>query len=157
MSTTQWVLVIGAALLLALTGLGWLITLLREVHLERARELFRLQRERLAERFRLMGDQSGKPRGLRWVRCELGELLTLVRERQTRQLLGLVAVVLHFEALPDGDMVDVPAVGLPRHATAVFCFRRGEWLPTGRAVMNLSPAEVLEQFSEEFERIDSHP
>lgn len=156
MSTTEWALVIGAGSLFALAGLGWLIALLREIHWERARESFRLQHERLGERLCELGSQSGKPRGLRWTKCELADSLILVRDRQTRHLMGLVAAVLYFEAIPDSDMVDVPAVGLPRHATALFMFRRGEWLPTGRAVMNLSPAEVLEQFSAEFERIDSH-
>ena len=131
-----------------------------ELQATRALELFALQHERLEELFLRAASASGKPRGLRWVKCALEPELLLAREKQTRQLVGLVPVTISFEAIEGGDMEGVAAVGNLRNATAVFSFASGHWDTSGRAVFNLNPPEVLERFNKEYEAVkagDGHP
>jgi hypothetical protein len=140
---------LGAVVLLwrPLRGFG------REIQLGRARELFVLQRERLQEEFFQAASASGKPRGLRWKKCDFDGTQELAHDRHSRQILALVPVTISFEAIEGGDMEGVAAVGNLRQATAVFVFARGSWHTLGRAVFNLSPAETLEHFKHQYERI----
>src|SRR6266849_4873736 len=69
----------------------------KEVQAERARESFRLQRERLEARFVTAAAATGKPRGLRWKDCSFERDVELARERQTGQLVALVPVTIQFE------------------------------------------------------------
>src|SRR5262249_10639740 len=69
----------------------------REVQLERARELFKLQRERLEARFLNAAAASGKPRGLRWKDCQWDSEVAFVRERKTGQIAALLGVTIQFE------------------------------------------------------------
>ncbi len=62
-------------------------------------------------------------------------------------------VTIRFEAVEGGDMEGVAAVGNLRQATAVFHFARGGWHTAGRAVFNLTPAETLEHFKNQYEAI----
>ena len=64
-----WWWVGGGAALLALVALvaRWLWLLGRAVHVERCRELFRLQHERFEEQLLRAAESTGLPRGLRWV------------------------------------------------------------------------------------------
>jgi hypothetical protein len=126
----------------------------REVEAGRARELFVLQVERLEQVFFQAASESGKPRGLIWKRCELGKELELARDRQTGELIGLAPVTIAFEAVPGSDMEGLAAVGHLRTASAVFVFRKGQWLTSGRAVMNLSPAEAIRRFEKLYAEID---
>jgi hypothetical protein len=123
----------------------------REVQIARAHELFNLQHERLEELFFKAAAATGKPRGLRWVRCTFEPGLILARRRQGRQLLGLASVTIQFEAIPGSDMEGLPAVGNLRNASAVFEFVRGHWQTSGRAVFNLNPPEVLTHFKNDYE------
>ena len=125
----------------------------REVQIARARESFALQRERLHGIFMQAASATGKPRGLRWVQCDFEPDLTLARERQTKQLIGLVPVTIRFEAVEGGDMEGVAAVGNLRNATAVFAFTTGQWQTIGKAVFNLNPPEVLHHFQKEYEPV----
>ena len=52
----------------------------RQVHLERARELFKLQRERLEAQFLTAAAASGKPRGLRWKECQWDSAVEFARD-----------------------------------------------------------------------------
>ena len=139
-------------LLVPVAGLGvclaawWLYRLGRDVQTERARESYRLQKERLAEVFLKTANLSGKPRGLSWASGSLAGEMVLSRDRHTRQLTGLVAMDIHFEPLPGGDMEDCAAAKIPRTVTAVFYFMRGEWLTEGRAIFNMTPEQVLSTF-----------
>lgn len=146
--TLSAILALPAAIMFAVWLVRWTRRAGQEIVHGRANEAFVLERERLAERFREAAEALGKPRGLRWVRCELGEAPLLIRERFTGRLLGLVSVTIHFEAIPGSDMEDVAAVGLPRDATAVFVFRAGRWETEGRAVFNLGPEQVLQRFGD---------
>lgn len=123
----------------------------REVQSERARETFRLERERIEARFLDAARASGKPRGLTWKDCDFEPGLTLAREKRTGNLVGLVPVTISFEAVPGGPMEGVEAVGNLRNATAVFRFARGHWETSGHAVFNLNPDEAIAHFHAEFE------
>ena len=125
----------------------------QQVRLEHARELFKLQRERLEARFLGAAAASGKPRGLRWANCEWESEVVFVRERQTGRLAALVAVTIAFEAVEGGDMEGVEAVGNLRNASAVFFFDAGRWRTTGKAIFNLNPAEAVEHFKGQYERL----
>ncbi len=123
------------------------------VQIERARELFLLQRERLEAKFVTAAEASGKPRGLRWKDCAFENELELARERSTGQLVALVPVTIEFEAVEGSDMEGLPAVGNLRNASAVFYFRHGHWLTVGKAVFNLNPVEVIQHFKNQYERV----
>ena len=125
----------------------------REVQAERARELYRLQRERLESQFSTAAAASGKPRGLRWKDCAFEDTLQLARDRSNGQLVGLVPVSIRFEAIEGSDMEGLPAVANLRHASAVFYFERGQWQTVGKAVFNMNPAETLEHFRNQYERV----
>jgi hypothetical protein len=94
---------------------------------------------------------SGKPRGLRWKRCEWGEAVAFARERGTGQLAALASVTIQFEAVEGGDMEGLPAVGNLRDASAVFFFHRGRWHTTGKTVFNLNPDEAVAHFRNQYE------
>ena len=137
----------GVVLLLAiLTLLGRRISRNRD----RAKARFRDSLAELGEAFRETGNASGKPRGLRWVGCDLSGEVEFALERAGGRLVALAEATLSFEAIEGEDMEDVAAVNLPRHATAVFTWDGREWRPTSRTVMNHTPAEALMRFSAEF-------
>lgn len=148
---------VGMVALAAAVALGWrpLRKMGRAIQLERARELFALQRERLEAMFVSAASATGKPRGLRWKDCDFETDLELARDRQSGQLLALVPVTISFEAVEGGDMEGVEAVGNLRNASAVFFFQRGQWLTVGKAVFNMNPDEALEHFKNQYERMTS--
>ena len=123
----------------------------RAVNVARARELFKLQRERLEAQFLDAAAKTGKPRGLRWVECQWDDAVTFVRERQSRQIAALIGVTIQFEAIPGGDMEGLPAVGNLRNASAVFFFHRGHWHTVGKAVFNMNPDEAAQHFHNQYE------
>jgi hypothetical protein len=125
----------------------------KEIQVERARELFLLQRERLEAKFMTAAAATGKPRGLRWKDCSFDGEVELARERQTGQLVALVPATIQFEAIEGSDMEGLPAVDNLRNASAVFYFQRGQWLTAGKAVFNLNPVEVIQHFKNRYERV----
>lgn len=145
-SLLWWPLLVPVVGLLVMLAAWWLYRLGRDVQVERARESFSLQRERLAEQFLLAANQSGKPRGLRWAVGTLAGDLLLVRDRKTRKFTGLVAMDIVFESLPGSDMQECEASTIPRTVTAVYHFRDGEWKTEGRALFNMSPDQALSNF-----------
>lgn len=152
-----WILVAGPALAAA----GVVAWVLRrplgrwgaEVQAERARESFRLQRERLEHQFLRAAAATGKPRGLRWKDCEFGGDVEFARDTQSRQVVALAAVTVRFEAVAGGDMEGLPAVGNLRNASAVFYFEAGQWRTTGRAVFNLNPGEAIRHFGGRYQAL----
>jgi hypothetical protein len=127
----------------------------REVQAERARELFKLQRERLEARFLTAAAATGKPRGLRWKECAFENDLELARDRQTGQIVALVTVTISFEAVEGSDMEGLPAVDNLRNASAVFFFQRGQWHTVGKTVFNMNPGEALEHFKNQYDRLQA--
>src|SRR5262245_41418122 len=125
----------------------------RHVQLERAQELFRLQRERLEAQFTKVAAASGKPRGLRWKECQWETGIEFVRDKQTGHIAALVGVTIQFEAIEGGDMEGVPAVAHPKTASAVFFFHHGHWQTAGRALFNMNPHEAIAHFNKQYERV----
>lgn len=125
----------------------------REMRNERARELFRLQRERLEAYFVQAASSSGKPRGLRWKDCQWDDRVEFVVERATNDLAALVGVTIQFEAIEGSDMEGLPAVGNLRHASAVFVFQNDHWVTAGKALFNMFPAEAIEKLEGQYERL----
>jgi hypothetical protein len=127
----------------------------RQVHLERARESFRLQRERLEAKFIRAAQATGKPRGLRWKDCQFESAVEFVRDKKTGEIAALVGMTVEFEAIPDSDMEGNPNVGNLRNASAVFFFQGGHWNTVGKAVFNMNPGEAIEHFKNQYERVGS--
>ncbi|HVK07953.1 MAG TPA: hypothetical protein VM597_04160 [Gemmataceae bacterium] len=150
---TLWPLLLPIAGLLLFLGTWWLYRLGREVQTERAREAFKLSRERLTDVFLHAAAATGKPRGLRWVSCQFTDDFTLVRDRKTRKLAALIPVTIQFEPEAGGEMEDVPAANVPRPATAVFHFRRGDWVSEGQALFNVTPENVVSLFGKNYEPV----
>src|SRR5437660_12800857 len=150
-----WLAVLAILITAILFAFAWkpLRSLGRGIQVERARELFFLQRERLEAKFVTAAGASGKPRGLRWKDCDFENEIELARERKTGQLVALVSVTIAFEAIEGSDMEGLPAVGNLRNASAVFYFHRGQWHTTGKAVFNLNPVEVIEHFKNQYEHV----
>lgn len=151
-----WLVPVVVIVLLAIALIVWrpFRAFSREVQLERARELFLLQRERLEMHFVKAAAASGKPRGLRWKDCEWESEVVFARERQSAQLAALVSITIQFEAVPGGDMEGLPAVGNLRNASAVFFFHRGHWHTVGKAIFNMNPDEAVNHFKNQYERVD---
>jgi hypothetical protein len=158
MTEWEWVAGVSAALAIIALAVSWryLRRLGRELVAARAREAFRLQRERLEAKFFDTAGATGKPRGLRWKECTFESSMDLVRERGTGLLLALVPVTIAFEAVEGGPMEGVEAVGNLRTATAVFAFDRGHWTTAGKAVFNMSPEQTITHFGEQYERVPKH-
>jgi hypothetical protein len=150
-----WWIPFGGGLVLVLVALFWrkLRAFGSQVTVERAREMFKLQRERLEGQFQQTAAASGKPRGLRWLECQWEEEVQFVRERQTGHLAALVAVTIQFEAIEGSDMESLPAVGNLRNASGVFFFQAGQWSTVGRAIFNMNPGEAAAHFSNQYEKI----
>jgi hypothetical protein len=91
----------------------------------------------LADWFRTAA-HSGRPKGLRWVSCEpLGD-------PHFGPGWAVLPVMVQFEPTPDGGLEDVPQAKEPRPLVAVFAWKK-EWTTTGRAVFNLTAAQVAAQ------------
>jgi hypothetical protein len=148
-----WPFLVPVAGLLLFLAAWWLYRLGREVQAERARESFRLQKERLEELVLKSAAATGKPRGLRWVSCRFADNFTLVRDRATRRLAALIPVTVQFDPIPGGEMVEVEAATEPRQATAVLHFRRGEWVSDGRTLFNVTPTDALRLHAREFDAV----
>ena len=107
----------------------------------------------LENAFFQVASASGKPRGLRWKECQWDNQLEWLREKRTGQLWALAGVTISFEAIEGGDMEGVAAVGDLRNGTAVFFYQDDRWQTAGRAVFNLTPAEAVDHFRADFERV----
>src|SRR5262245_27049683 len=155
MAEWWWIAAILAGLGGAAVAVFWrpLRRLGREIQVERAKELFRLQRERLEMLFLPAAAATGKPRGLRWLECQFEDEVIFARDRRSRELVALVAVTIRFEAVEGSDMEGLPAVGNLRNASAVFFFHRGQWHTAGKAVYNMNPAEAIHHFRNQYERV----
>jgi hypothetical protein len=151
-----WLILAAASAAAVVIALVWrpLRSLGRGIQVERARELFVLQRERLEAKFVTAASQSGKPRGLLWKDCNFESQIELARDKNSGQLVALVPVTIEFEAVAGSDMEGLPAVGNLRNASAVFFFSRGQWLTVGKAVFNLNPGEVIQHFKNQYERVE---
>ena len=151
----QWLLGGFGALLVLLIVLGWrpVRSVLREIRIERARELFHLQRERLELKFLELAGKSGKPRGLRWVDADWDDAVKYLRDRRSGDMVALVGITVRFEAVPGEGMEDNPNVSNLRDATAVFNYQRSQWMTEGRALFNMSPETAIDRYHDQYEPV----
>jgi hypothetical protein len=148
-------IIAGLAVVAVMAALVWrpVRARLRERELSRARREFHRHREHLEARFMRLAGESGKPRGLEWVRCDFDDDVLYARHRPSGELRAYVAVTIGFEAIEGGGMEDVEAVGNLRAATAVFHVERGSWGTDGRALFNLNPAEAIAYYQDNLELV----
>src|SRR5262245_11086572 len=101
-----WWWVAGGLLLVAVLALlvRWLWYLGQAVHVERCRELFRLQHERYEEKLLKAASATGLPRGLKWVSCQITGDAVLAHDTATVGIVALVPVLIQFEPLEGSDM-----------------------------------------------------
>jgi hypothetical protein len=144
-----------AGVLLLLIALGILGGFLsrRLITPAQARQQFLQQREHLEADFFAAASTTGKPRGLRWLGCEWGDPLLLVRERQSGRLAALAAVTIRFEAVAGSDMEGWAAATLPRNGSAYFVHDGKRWHATSKAILNLTPDQVPDHLPEQFVRV----
>lgn len=107
----------------------------RDEGMDHARELFHQQREWLEARFlSALGDHD-PAEGHRWESAQWHDEVVWARDRQTRHLLALVCV--HFDSGP------FELLAVPRHATALFEFRKGRWHVEGKRLDEVRPDEAV--------------
>jgi hypothetical protein len=101
------------------------------------------RQQNLSELFLRAANATGKPRGLRWISCEVVGEPVFTTGKKSGEILALSGATIGFEAIAGGDMEEVEAVGDIRYVTVVFVYRNREWQADGRAIMNLEPAQAL--------------
>lgn len=149
MSGAYWV-VFGIGTTLATAALVWrpVQTTLREARFARARRDFHGQREHLEAKFVQLASARDKPNAPHWTDCDFDDDVSYVRNRGTGEISAFVAVSLW------GDGADDPRPGIGgdlQAGTAVFRFDRDHWDTEGRAILNLSPVEVIQFYQNDFE------
>lgn len=140
-----WMTAITTLAVLVYFLFRWIPRLILAIRLEQAQESLRLQQQRLEEMVLRQGIASGKPRGLKWRRCQFqGEPLWL-HEEEKGQVAVLVPLVVEFE--PQGEPEDWEGHPMndPRRGVVLFFLRRGEWESAGRVLFNLTPQQAAEQ------------
>lgn len=105
--------------------------------LDNGRARFRREREWLEARFLTALARVDPMERLRWEDAQWQNEAVWCRDRQTRTLLALIGV--HF----DEQAFDGLGETHPRHATALFEFRRGRWHAEGKRLDQLCPDEVM--------------
>jgi hypothetical protein len=119
-----------------------------DVHVDHARELFHQQREWLEARFISALSHADAIEGQRWESSSWDDEVLWARDRQTRHLLALVCV--HFEPGPY-DLLQ-----MPRHATALFEYRKGRWHVEGKRLDEVRPDEAVGR-NQRFEAVAVSP
>lgn len=119
-----------------------------DVHVDRARELFHQQREWLEARFLSALAHSDAVEVQRWESAQWDDEVYWARDRQTRHLLALVCV--HFEPAP------FELQPMPRHATALFEYRKGRWQVEGKRLDEVRPDEAVGR-NQRFEAVAVSP
>lgn len=118
---------------------------------------FRIRREQLEAKFFDLAAASGKPRGLRWIRCEWHPPVSFARDVETKLLTAFVAVDIYFAAVEGGDMEDVAAVSDVRNGCAVFHYQNGNWGTGGKVLFNTNPQDVVEMLKGQYEAVTREP
>ena len=139
--TMGWVVWAGLLPVCAVAAAIVLLRLARrvlgETRVESARDQFRRQREWLEARFLTALAKLDPEERLRWEDAHWHDEVLYARDRQTRRLLALIGV--HF----DPDPLDLDAGPYPRHATALFEFRKGQWNADGKRLDHVRPDEAF--------------
>jgi len=110
-----------------------------------AEQGFRATLDNLLQAWFALAAARGKPKYLLWKSAEsLGEVVFVV-EVESQRLVALQELLVQWEAEPDSPLADVPQASEPRRVVAIFWREGGTWQTDGRAIMNLSAQQVLEQ------------
>jgi hypothetical protein len=120
-----------------------------ELHVDHARELFRMQREWLEAGFLGALSRIDPIERVRWEDAHWHDEVLWARDRQTRVFLALIGV--HF----DEPLFDDLSEPHPRHATALFEFRRGRWVAEGKRLDEVRPDEAVLR-GHRFEAVVTH-
>ncbi len=110
---------------------------LEEMNVDRARDGFRLQRERLEAQFLSALGRLDPIEKLRWDDAHWRDEVVWARDRRTRRLLAMVGV--SFDSESFGDFPDCPV----RHATAIFEYRKNAWVAEGKRLDEIRPDEAF--------------
>jgi hypothetical protein len=151
MPDTWWLLIaIGALVALGILLWGPARAAAREARLAQAKKDFHKQRERLeAKVIRLAERRTDAPH---WATCEFKDAVAYVRHRLTRELSAFVEVnvlVAPFDGLPGGG--GALASDCFHTGTAIFRFDGKHWETDGRVIFDLSPAEAIRSYQNDFE------
>lgn len=111
----------------------------------------------LQEQFFQAASGSGRPRGLRWVKCDWRPERVLLRDTETGEICLLVSVGISFEAEEGSDMEHVAAVSQLRDACAVFQFVNRNWQAGGRVLFNMDPGQAADRLGTSWERLPTEP
>lgn len=136
-------LIIWGGVLPACAVAGWLILrrpfrhFTEELHVEHARDLFRVQREWLEARFLSSLARVDPIERIRWEDAHWHDEVLWARDRQTRAFLALIAV--HFDSLAFDELGELR----PRHSTALFEYRKGRWCAEGKRIDEVRPDEAV--------------
>ncbi len=87
----------------------------------------------------------GKPKYLIWNSAELLGEVAFAEDRESQRFVALLEVIVQWEPEPGSPLADVPQASEPRRVVAIFWRERSAWHTDGRAIMNLSVQQVLEQ------------
>ena len=110
---------------------------LEDLGVDRARDQFRLQREGLEARFLAVLGRIEPEEKLRWDEAHWRDEIVWARDRRSRRLLALVGVT--FDVEPFGTYPEPP----PRHATALFEYRKGRWHAEAKRLDEIRPDEAF--------------
>jgi hypothetical protein len=124
-----------------------------DLHVEHARDLFRQQREWLEARFLGALAKVDPVDRLRWEDAHWHDEVLWARDRQTRVFLAMIGV--HFDD-PSSPFDDYGGEPKPRHATALFEFRKGRWYAEGKRLDEVRPDEAVLR-GQRFEPVVPHP
>jgi hypothetical protein len=132
----------GAVLSICLLGLALCLhrpvrQAVENIHFDHARELFRQQREWLEARFLGALAKLDPLEHERWEEAHWHDEVLWARERPSRRLLAMIGV--HFDSDPTFDLPENP----PRHATAIFEYRKGRWFAEGKRLDQIRPDEAF--------------
>jgi hypothetical protein len=121
-----------------------------EMHVDRAREQFRKQREWLEARFLGALAKVDLIERVRWEDAHWHDEVLWARDRQTRIFLALIGV--HFNSHSFDELGELH----PRHATALFEYRKGRWIADGKRLDEVRPDEAV-LHHQRFEPVVTHP
>ncbi len=113
---------------------------------------FAENRPALLDAFLRAARATGKPRGLTWAAVDPAGEPAFARD--SRRLLALWPVTVRFEVVPGSALEDVPHATEPRPAVAMFSFDGRAWRADGKAVFNLSVADVIRRSGGTIRRVD---
>jgi len=120
-----------------------------EIHVDQAREHFRMQREWLEAHFLGALAKVDPLERIRWEDAHWHDEVLWARDRKSRVLLALIGV--HF----DSQAYDKFGDPQPRHATAMFEYRKGRWYAEAKRLDEIRPDEAVLR-GQRFEPVVTH-